>query len=118
MLCKHSLAMQDQSLSVLGSFATANLLPKQQQQDQANISSTVVRGLGQHACAQALLQTTWPRDSCMFDGARATGCRLLCSAALQWRSVHVVTDAWLKESVKLGYPAAESQFKVEPIPVP
>jgi hypothetical protein len=42
-------------------------------------------------------------------------CGLLCSAAVQWRTVSVVTDAWLKESVSLGYPALETNYKVEPV---
>lgn len=36
-------------------------------------------------------------------------------AAVQWRSVHVVTDAWLKDSAALGYPAIETNYKVEPV---
>lgn len=39
----------------------------------------------------------------------------VCSAAMQWRSVHVVTDGWLRESMTLGFPAPESSFRVEPV---
>ena len=38
-----------------------------------------------------------------------------CSAAVQWRCVHVVSDAWLRDSVELGYPVTESNYKVPPV---
>jgi hypothetical protein len=44
--------------------------------------------------------------------------RLPCidSAALQWRSVNVVSEAWAHASLQLGYPAPEEQYKVPPKP--
>jgi hypothetical protein len=42
-------------------------------------------------------------------------CADTCRAAVQWRSVHVVSDTWLNDSAQLGYPAPENNYKVDPV---
>lgn len=55
------------------------------------------------------------RDETDTTECVCVGCARRCSAAVQWRSVHVVTDAWLRDSVALGYPAPETNYKVDPV---